>query len=112
MGKIQGVRVSSSSGAGANWTDASLAAGGTEVWAKQLADGKSVAVVLLNLDDTAQKATAEWADIVLAAGTKVSVRDLWAKATLPNAMGSLTATVSAHGTRMFKLTVTKLLCIV
>ena len=74
------------------------------MWCKQLADGYSVAVVLLNLDDSAHKnVTADFSKLGLSGSAKV--RDLWAKADLPAAAsGSLTASVPPHGTRMFKLT--------
>jgi hypothetical protein len=90
-GKIQGVLVNST-------------VAGVEVWAKQLHGGKGVAVVLLNLGDTAAPVTAEWADLGIPAGAKVTVRDLWKKSDAPDATGSLTAMTPAHGTKMFKLT--------
>ena len=43
-------------------------AAGNEVWAKWLADGRSVAVVLLNLGANATSVTATWADLKLGSG--------------------------------------------
>lgn len=90
-GKIQGVLVNST-------------VKGVEVWAKQLHGGKSVAVVLLNLGDTAAPVTAEWADLGIPAAAKVTVRDLWEKSDAPDATGSISAMTPAHGTKMFTLT--------
>ncbi len=76
-----------------------------EVWCKPLADGRSVAVVLLNLDDDlSHNVTASFSDIGLPGSVSVAVRDLWAHKDLPSATDSLTASVEPHGTRMFKLT--------
>ena len=104
-GKVQGVLVGSKSrglpaagGEGDAWRDAQ-----SEVWCKPLADGKSVALVLLNLDDDAPlNLTATWTELGLRG--EATVRDLWAQRTLDPASGALTAEVPPHGTRMFKLT--------
>ena len=93
-GKVQGVLVKGSSSGRSG-----------EVWCKPLADGRSVAVVLLNLDDDhSHNVTASFSDIGLPGSVSVAVRDLWAHKDLPSATDSLTASVEPHGTRMFKLT--------
>jgi len=76
--------------------------GKTEVWCKWLADGKSVAVVLLNMGANTTSVTAQFTDLKLSGSA--SVRDLWNAKDLPAASGSLSATVPSHGTAMFKLT--------
>jgi alpha-galactosidase len=92
------------------WADqASLAKPGgaskTEVWAKHLADGKSVAVALLNLGDNATSISASWELLGLpSATTSATVRDLWAKKDLGTVSGMVrVAAVPSHGTAFLKL---------
>ena len=85
--RIQGVLVS-------NATADSAA----EVWAKPLADGKRVAVLLVNAgDDVTVDVTVTWASLGLAPGATAVVRNLWDKTDLGTFTGSFTAkTVKPH----------------
>lgn len=102
-GKIQGVLISREPRADAN-EGGGWRAALSEVWCKPLADGRSVAVVLLNLDDNdARNVTAKFTALGLQG--PATARDLWAHVTLPQpASGEITARVESHGVRMFKLT--------
>lgn len=79
-------------------------ADGTQLWAKALASG-SVAVMLLNADDTNSRAiTVSSVDVGWPAGASFSVRDLWAHASLGTVSGSYTAAaVPVHGNSMLLL---------
>jgi len=102
-GKIQGVLVSSTLRADAD-AAAGWQAAESEVWCKPLADGKSVAVLMLNLDDDdARDITASFTTLGLQGAA--TVRDLWAHTTQPKkASSKITASVAPHGVQMFKLT--------
>jgi len=104
-GKIQGVLTGFKLRADAD-ADAALGweAVESEIWCKPLADGKSVAVLMLNLnDDDALNVTASFSTLGLQG--PATVRDLWAHTTLPNTIsGEITASVAPHGVQMFKLT--------
>ena len=74
----------------------------TEVWAKNMSDGKRVAVVLLNLDDSgSHNVTLDFATIGLPKGTKAVIRDLWAEADVGTFVDSYTSnSIPAHGVAM------------
>ena len=77
----------------------------TEIWAKHLADGKSVAVALVNLGDTAATITLQFADVGAKAGASATVRDLWKNADVGTKTDSFTVTrVPSHGQIFVKLT--------
>eukprot|EP00658_Telonema_sp_P-2_P053634 TRINITY_DN4221_c0_g2_i11.p1 TRINITY_DN4221_c0_g2~~TRINITY_DN4221_c0_g2_i11.p1 ORF type:complete len:727 (-),score=188.39 TRINITY_DN4221_c0_g2_i11:280-2460(-) len=76
-----------------------------EVWCKKLADGNSVAVVLLNLGDKAANLTADWGSLGLHIDQPATVRDLWHRATLGVATRNFTAhDVPGHGAAFVKIT--------
>jgi alpha-galactosidase len=77
-----------------------------EVWAGPLSGG-DVAVILFNRSPATANITAKWADIGLAAGVKVSVKDLWSKEALGNIADSLELSVPTHGSRTLRLTPAK-----
>jgi alpha-galactosidase len=77
----------------------------TSVWARHLHD-RCVAVALLNAGESTQTLHVELAEIPGAGWhdlTTVSVRDLWAHASLPAARGRVAATVGPHATFLAKL---------
>jgi hypothetical protein len=80
---------------------------GSELWAKRLSDGKRIAVVLLNLNDTAAvDLTLSFGRVNLTAPNGVVVvRDLWAEKDLGSFRGgSYTAkAVPPHGVAMLTL---------
>ena len=77
----------------------------TEVWAKHLADGKSLAVALLNLGENATSISASWELLGLPSSTtSATVRDLWAKKDLGAHSGTVrVAAVPSHGAAFLKL---------
>ncbi len=75
--------------------------GDREVWAKPLRDG-SVAVGLLNRGAQAARVTAAWPDLGLTG--RRHVRDLWRRADLGIAAGSVQRDVAGHGTALLRLT--------
>ena len=78
----------------------------TEVWAKHLADGNSVAVALLNLGQNATTISASWKLLGLpSSSTPCTVRDLWAKKDIgAQVSGHVTASaVPSHGTALLKI---------
>ncbi|CAL9154259.1 unnamed protein product [Musa hybrid cultivar] len=77
--------------------------GSEEVWAGRLSGGK-VAVVLWNRGSSRATITARWSDIGLSSSTVVSVRDLWARATIGSVRGQLAATVAPRACKMYVLT--------
>ncbi|THU73391.1 hypothetical protein C4D60_Mb04t22350 [Musa balbisiana] len=77
--------------------------GSEEVWAGRLSGGR-VAVVLWNRGSSRATITARWSDIGLSSSTVVSVRDLWARATIGSVRGQLAATVAPHACKMYILT--------
>lgn len=77
--------------------------GTAEVWAGPLSGGR-VAVVLWNRGSSQTSITANWSDIGLDPSAVVDARDLWEKSTIPSVRGKITATVDAHGCKMFTLT--------
>lgn len=76
------------------------------VWAKPLADGKRIAVVLLNEDDNnTQSVTVKWSTIGLDASTKCSVRDLWQRKVVATAAaGSYSVSLKPHESAMLTIT--------
>jgi len=77
-----------------------MTSNGAEVWAGPLSD-HSVALVLLNSDDSTQNVTAHFTDIGLT-GT-ASVRDLWAHEDQGTATDSITRSVERHSVVMLRL---------
>jgi len=75
--------------------------GDREVWAKPLGDG-SVAVGLLNRGAQAVRVTAAWPDLGLTGPRHV--RDLWRRADLGIAEGSVQRDMVGHGTALLRLT--------
>ncbi|HUI41186.1 MAG TPA: glycoside hydrolase family 27 protein, partial [Terriglobia bacterium] len=71
-----------------------------EVWAKPLADG-SVAALLMNRGEDAEKITVSLKDIGL--GSSATVRDLWARKDLGSFTGSFTSSVPRHGAVLVKV---------
>lgn len=69
------------------------------------ANGKVRAVALLNTEDAAAEMSVDFKALDL--GGNVRVRDLFAHEDLPVATERLTASVPAHGTRIFRLTAEK-----
>jgi len=90
-GRVQGVRVSPE--------------GQTECWARPLAGGRSLGVLLLNKADAdASNITCTWEELGIPEGQQVTVRNLITHVNLPSASGTITAyNVTAHGTFLFKL---------
>ena len=81
--------------------------GNLEVWTGPLSGGR-VVVVLLNRYYKLSAITAEWSRLGLAAGQKMSVRDVWAKADVGVHSGSYTEpAVPSHGVTLLVLTPTK-----
>ena len=78
---------------------------GSELWAKRLSDGKRIAVLLLNLNDTAAvDLTLSFAQLNITAASAAMVRDLWAEKDLGSFHGSFTAkAVPPHGVAMLTL---------
>ncbi len=79
------------------------ASGGTQVWARELADG-SRAVVLLNAGEKVATVEVTWKELGLPAG-EAHVRDLWAHKGLGRHKGGYTARdLPAHGCAFLKVT--------
>lgn len=76
-------------------------AGDEQVWAARNPDG-SYTVALFNLGSSPVPVTARWS--ALGFGGKASVRDLWNKENLGQHKDSITATLPAHGSRLFTVT--------
>ena len=74
--------------------------GSLQVWMKQLNDG-SIAVVLFNRSEKAEKITAAWKDLGIAG--KMKVRDLLKHAYKGIYTGSYTEEVESHSTVVFKI---------
>lgn len=70
------------------------AEGATEVWAKELADGR-LAVGLFNRGPVAAPVTARWQDLGLTG--RQPLRDLWRQTPLESAEGRYTVQVPGHG---------------
>jgi len=77
--------------------------GNLEVWAGPL-QGGSYAVVLFNRGSSSSTITANWSDIGLHDSVNASVRDLWARKTLGNFVGSFSSNVNSHGVIMVTVT--------
>lgn len=73
-----------------------------QVWHVKNADG-STTVALFNLGSTAASVTADFTAIGLGTGNRAAVRDMWARADEANVVGSYSATIPAHGTKLIKL---------
>ncbi len=69
-----------------------------QVWRVRNTDG-SYTVALFNLDGVARPVTALWSEVGF--DGKASVRDLWQRRDLGTFDGSYTATLPAHGSRLF-----------
>ncbi|MFD3453204.1 alpha-galactosidase D [Streptomyces sp. NPDC058691] len=77
------------------------ATGDRQVWAAKNADG-SFTVALFNLGDAPAAVTADWA--ALGFSGRGSVRDLWNHKDLGSLKDKVTATLPAHGSRLFTVT--------
>ena len=75
-----------------------------QAFSRQMHDG-SVALVMLNRQDRGSLAlTVSWAELGLGPPTRrCKVRDLIAQKDLPEAAGSVTASVGAHGAQMLRV---------
>ncbi|KAA0176253.1 hypothetical protein FNF27_02310 [Cafeteria roenbergensis] len=80
-----------------------VAPGAQEVWAGPLSGGSFV-VVLFNRSPATATITAQFADVGIAPGATVKVRDLWAHKDLGTATGSVQASVRSHAVVAYKLT--------
>lgn len=77
--------------------------GDLEVWSKQLADGGR-AVVFFNRGPHAANVSTNWTDLGYPQKLSAEIRDLWSHKSLGRKTGSLSATVSAHGVLMVRVT--------
>ena len=79
---------------------------GSEVWAKPLADGKRVAVLLLNVDDATPARLSVAFSALGLPNTTMAARDLWARKELGDFTGAFTtpSPVEPHGSVMVTLT--------
>ncbi|MBI2325591.1 MAG: glycoside hydrolase family 27 protein [Chloroflexi bacterium] len=78
------------------------AEGGTEVWARELADG-SRAVVLFDRDAQPREVAVRWTELGWSATDRVQVRDLWERADRGSCAEGFAARVPAHGVAMLRL---------
>ncbi len=69
---------------------------GDEVWVKPLSGG-ATAVLFLNRSPVARKMQVKLSDLGVVADQKVSVRDAWARKSLPTAKDLLSADTPSHG---------------
>jgi len=76
---------------------------GSELWARDLADG-SQAAVLFNRSAAPREIGLTWADLGWDPATKVTVRDLWERADLGQRQAGHSLRVAAHGAAMLRLT--------
>ncbi|MEU9230569.1 carbohydrate-binding protein [Streptomyces massasporeus] len=74
--------------------------GDQQVWGTKNADG-SYTVALFNLGDSPASVTAHWASFGFTGNA--SVRDLWSKSNLGTYKNKITATLPAHGSRLFTI---------
>jgi hypothetical protein len=74
--------------------------GDQQVWGTKNADG-SYTVALFNLGDSPAAVTAHWASFGFTGNA--SVRDLWSKSNLGTYKNKITATLPAHGSRLFTI---------
>jgi hypothetical protein len=75
---------------------------GPEVWVKHLADGKRIAVLLVNGGNNASDVTVSWTQLGLPPNTKATVRDLWHQQAVDGTVtGSFTAKNVATHDHMF-----------
>ncbi|MFJ4535381.1 alpha-galactosidase D [Streptomyces tibetensis] len=74
--------------------------GDQQVWGTKNADG-SYTVALFNLGDSPAAVTAHWASFGFTGNA--SVRDLWSKSNLGIYKNKITATLPAHGSRLFTI---------
>ena len=104
-GAIQGKLLTPSMWESAAAAKATRGGSKTEVWAKHLADGKSIAVALLNLGDNATAISASWELLDLpTATTSATVRDLWAKKDIGVHTGAVhLPAVPSHGAAFLKV---------
>jgi hypothetical protein len=72
-----------------------------QVWYAPNGKG-GVTVALFNLGSQPAAVTADWSDVGLAG--PATVRDVWAKRNLGTETGSISATLPAHGSRLFTIT--------
>lgn len=90
---IQGIRLSSTAGAGGN----------LEMWSRPIADTFTTrAVALFNRGTNAATISVDWTAIGLATGP-ASVRDLWARSDLGVFSNRYSAIVPAHGAQLLKI---------
>ncbi|MFE9611246.1 alpha-galactosidase D [Streptomyces sp. NPDC006012] len=75
--------------------------GDQQVWGTKNSDG-SYTVALFNLGDSPASVTADWASFGFT--DAASVRDLWSHRNLGRYKSSITATLPAHGSRLFTVT--------
>jgi alpha-galactosidase len=76
--------------------------GGCQIWARRLADGSHV-VVLLNTTDAPATMYVSWAELGLRPSTSAVVRDLWSRQDVANLTERYETTVRPHEARMLKL---------
>jgi alpha-galactosidase len=69
---------------------------GAEVWARDLADPRTVAVLLLNRGETTREISVSWPELGWAANERATVRDLWGRFDIGTARGEHVATADAH----------------
>ncbi|GII57732.1 hypothetical protein Pth03_61210 [Planotetraspora thailandica] len=75
--------------------------GPAQVWGAKNADG-TYTVALFNMGSLPAKVTGNWSSFGF--GGKAAVRDLWQRKDLGTYDGSISATLPAHGSRLFKVT--------
>jgi alpha-galactosidase len=76
--------------------------GGSEVWARELADG-SQAVVLFRRGDAPAEIAVSWSDLGWEPAARATVRDLWERADVATMAEGWSATVPAHAARMVRI---------
>ena len=74
----------------------------SQVFARPLAGGE-LAVVLLNRDEASARLSVSWAELGLAAGAKMHVRDVTNQKDLPTASDTWGATVGKHDVAFIRL---------
>src|SRR5216684_351514 len=77
--------------------------GDSEVWAKQLKDGRR-AIALLNRGASDADISVSWEDLGYPAHLSAAVRDLWAKKNLGKFTGTFSAKVPSNGVVMLRVT--------
>ena len=95
------VSQATNSSAGAPPTTATIV---SQVFARPIGHRGQLAVVLFNRDETATELSVGWADLGLAAGARMAVRDVANRSDLPPATGKLSLDVARHDVRFVMLT--------